>query len=506
MLAVAGTETDGFCCPICVRVLSQACATIAHSPSKEVGGDGLTFLCKACNSFLGTAYEAATAGLLSRIIEAKATGGATHKVAFAHVGGTRLYTDAVLSGDGTDHSVTAIPRGKRSAAEERFADEANRGTPLNLTFVVPGEQNVALAYLSWAYLRLFRRLGYVFVFGESGRLTRTALLSGSIDPLGPAFFMIRGRLEGVVSPVVSGLLVRAEGGTTSAVGIGCEIGNTVVALPLADDPFGRWDQLVSYTTDGSRLIVLPFDAISGPGSALPGIADYLYQSIDGASHRVLSTNRAQVMADLAAARRPPSSRPSLGPIPTNDAWPPPPLPLPPEPRSESWRATAQELLAARGYQITPSESDSGDEAWIEKVASIDEVAGHHLTDMRNLFLRGQDPRELQGPPMMTAIHALEAVAAEYADARLVAATIQTIEGAGNYTWMSARVLCRDVDVIVGPYYGYDTLVLALRRACVAVLNDKRKGDPRQQSGPTARSDRAHGDKVRQPTTSNPLGA
>ena len=135
---------------------------------------------------------------------------------------------------------------------------------------------------------------------------------------------------------------------------------------------------------------------------------------------------------------------------------------------------------ARGLEITPSESDSGDEAWIEKVASIDQVAAQHVTDMRNLFGLGQDPRELEGPPTMAAIHALEAVAAEYADASLVATTIQTIEGAGSYTWMSARVLCGDVDVIIGPHYAYDTLVLALRRACVAVLNDRPRKGPRQQ--------------------------
>src|SRR5450759_5394646 len=79
-LAVAGGKNDGFCCPLCVRVLPQTCATVAHSPSKEVGGGGQTFLCKACNSFLGTAYEGATTGLIARIKEAKATGGSTNKV------------------------------------------------------------------------------------------------------------------------------------------------------------------------------------------------------------------------------------------------------------------------------------------------------------------------------------------------------------------------------------------------------------------------------------------
>ena len=278
-LAVSGVKTDGFCCPLCIRVLPQTCATVAHSPSKEAGGDGQTFLCKACNSYLGTAYEAGAAGMLSRIREARATGGSTHKIALAHRGGARIYTEAVLSGDGAKHRVEATSRRKATAAEKRFAKEAQGGAPLTMSFQAPGEENIKLAFLSWAYLLLSRRLGYVFVFGESGRMARRALLSGSVKSLSPAFFVIRGQLDGVVEPVVSGLLIRRHAGMNSPVAVACEIGNAFVALPLAEDPVGRYEHLVDYTTDGSQLIVLPFDVVYGPESALPGIADYWWQSI-----------------------------------------------------------------------------------------------------------------------------------------------------------------------------------------------------------------------------------
>src|SRR4051812_42704845 len=47
----------GFCCPLCLRVLPDCCASFAHYPAAAAAGRRKTLLCKKCNSFLGAEYE-----------------------------------------------------------------------------------------------------------------------------------------------------------------------------------------------------------------------------------------------------------------------------------------------------------------------------------------------------------------------------------------------------------------------------------------------------------------
>lgn len=120
------------------------------------------------------------------------------------------------------------------------------------------------------------------------------------------------------------------------IAIGVEIGSTVVALPLADDPLDAYSHLTEYTADDSRLLVLPFEVIyPDHTTAMAGIAAYRWQSADGTLQRVLGGTRSELVSDLATASAP-ASRPKVrAPLRDNPDWPPPPLPLPPRP----WQAT-----------------------------------------------------------------------------------------------------------------------------------------------------------------------
>jgi hypothetical protein len=482
LLAIAGIVSEGFLCPLCLRILPESCATLAHAPSKEVGGSGQTFLCKACNSFLGTAYEAAADEVISSIEEAKATGSVAQKITLRHRTGPHLYLDAVFSGStDADRGITAEPIRRNPDAEKRFGDARKPGEPLFLTFRVPSEDHVKLAYLSWAFLLLFRRLGYAFIFSVSGRLARLSLLTGKATDLSPAYFFTYGEFTGEASPATTGLLVRAEAPDFDRfppIAIGAEIGSTVIALPLTDDPLGAYGHLLEYTADDSRLLVLPFDEIYPDHStAMPGIAAYRWQSAVGTLHRVLGGTRNELTSDLAAAAAPPSSRPKVrGPLRDNPDWPPPPLPLPPRPWQATWRATATEYVAARGVAVAPSASDVDDDAWIAELALVDAVAARHVADMRDLFLRGEDPRRRTEPRGVEVMRDLNRVAGEVDNtARVVAGDFRLVDPAEDFSSLSVRVLCGGDDLVVGPHYAYETLVFALRDALGA--GSRREGRP-----------------------------
>jgi hypothetical protein len=470
LLAISGIATDGFCCPLCVRVLPESCATLAHAPSKEVGGDGATFLCKPCNSFLGTAYEGAADEFISSIAEAKRTGSVKQKISIGHRDGVRLYMDAVFSGTtDANRRIEAEPIRPNPDAEERFAVGREQDQVLLLRFRVPSEDHVKLAYLSWAFLLLFRRLGYVFVFSRSGQLARTALMFGSTKGLSPAFFFSYGDFEGEMSPIATGLLVRTETSDFDGfapVAIGADIGNTVIALPLAEDPTAAYDHLLEYTADGSKLLVLPFDEIyPGHATAMQGIAAYRWQSRDGAQHRLFGGARHKVAAALAHAIAPPSGRPKVrGPLRHNPDWPPPVLPLPPEPRTGTWRAIATEYLATRDINVTPSSKPDDDDAWIAEVERVDQVAARHISDMRSMFLLGDEPHKRTGPRGVEVMPDLNRVAGEAAEGSLVVASdFRLVDAAEDYASLSARVVSGDDDIVVGPHYTYETLVFALHR-------------------------------------------
>src|SRR5437773_6494113 len=88
--AVTGLETADFCCPLCARLLPSDCASVAHAPAKEVGGRPRAFLCKACNNFLGTAYESSADAMIEAARQAGA-GVSTTRASATAPGGATIY-------------------------------------------------------------------------------------------------------------------------------------------------------------------------------------------------------------------------------------------------------------------------------------------------------------------------------------------------------------------------------------------------------------------------------
>ena len=120
--AVAGVTTDGFCCPLCLRLLPFSCASEAHAPARRARGEAKTFLCKACNNYLGFSYEAAAVEALAQIRAQAAGERIPVRASVATPGGPHLFVEAqfgpsaVVAGDGasTPRQIPWQTRGRSS--------------------------------------------------------------------------------------------------------------------------------------------------------------------------------------------------------------------------------------------------------------------------------------------------------------------------------------------------------------------------------------------------------
>jgi hypothetical protein len=465
LLAISNITTNGFCCPLCLRLLPRSCANVAHAPSEELGGKAQTFICASCNSFLGRTYEASVETFITALRDEASTGTVNQKISISNPGGPHIYMNAAFSGtDDESRRIDAKPIRRNPETEARFGAGKKRGQSLLVRYKVPSEEGVKLAYLSWAFLLLFRRLGYAFVFSTGGRLARHALLAGTTKHLSPAFFFTYGTFAGAIAPSTVGLVVRGQKrrfDSVDPVALGAEVGLTVIALPLADPE--AYAHLLEYTTDGSGLLVLPFDVMYPDQTpALPGIAAYQWLGSDEKLHDVLRWKLGEVLADLAAAQPPPTSHPKKRRYQERAPdWVPPALPLPPQPRDRTWRTHAAEYLAHRGTTV---ELPADDEAWIAEIERLDPVAASHVSDMRDLFERGKDPRRTEPRGIAVFDDLARVVRESDASARMTAADSRLVNLTEGYSSNSVRIVRDGEEIIVGPHYTYGTLVLAVRVA------------------------------------------
>ena len=426
----------------------------------------VTFLCKACNSFLGTAYEGHVSALQATIEESKATGATTLKITLSNPGGVRLHLDGIFSGSKEDRRLETRSRGRNKQAEERWAAERKGGGPMLLTFRSPPEQLVKLAFLAWAHLLFFRHLGYAYVFTRAGRLARQALLSGSTQSLNRAFFFTYGDYGGLIEPTKVGMLMRSEEEPVRALptALGAQVGDTVIALPLGGRAAAAYEQLPEFAVDEEVVLgVVTFEDLYHPrGEPLAARVAYRWKSADGTIDPILDEPDAR--ADLDQAKRPPRSRPKGRPYPSNSAWPPLKLHLPEQPRTETWRAAAAEWLEARGLEVSMAAA-VGDADWVAMIAAVDEVAGFHMEDMRNVFGEGADPKEFAEPAGMRVMDELNQIVAEHdRNGRVIGGEFSLILPGEDYGSLAIRVVSQGRDLVIGPFYTYQTLVRALRRA------------------------------------------
>jgi hypothetical protein len=480
ILAVARVATDGFCCPLCLRFLPLQCASEAHAPARKLGGRSSTFLCKACNNFLGFSYEAAAVEALTQVRAQAAGHRIPYRAALAVPGGPHLFVEALVGAskaietEGTSppqqmHDINIHHRKVDHALIERFnaARRAGDGR-ITIQTTAPSELDFKLAVLSWAYLSLFARLGYAVVFSPAGRAARYALLERTLDGFDPTPFFTFGQFEGVIAPTQVGLLMaltNPRGRGPLIVGLAVQFGLTVCVLPHAEDKTGLSKRLPEFVNDDDYdLVVVPFDALYPPARIDLGVGAQYGIKEDSGEVLYVKVDPVGAQADLGRAAAPPT-RPIRRSTdwPSNTGWPPPVPSLPPSPVAETWRDFVAEYLTRRDPELGSLwRATSDPQAAVQAIAARDPIASFHAQDIFDLYVRCLPPRLASDPDSARIMPMLAKMARELdRDAHVIAGDFRSASPTERITAHSIRVLRGDQDLIVGPHLRYSTLVQAL---------------------------------------------
>lgn len=244
LLATGEVLANGrFRCPLCLRDVPEFCATLAHAPSAGLGGKAVGLLCRACNSYLGTTYEA-----YLKLQADRATGQDVIRVGPSGAE-ARVYMRAEVKHDlkARHHDIALRPAGKQRDYEEalkRLRSEGGIGR-LQLGRISTTADTGGL--LAWTYLLWFERLGYPFALVRALRRVRAALLTDDVDDLGRSPVLSQGpspRRWEKGRPVV----VRLDAGESSVSAIGWSWPSALAILPLPHDHeasvYDRLDDMV----------------------------------------------------------------------------------------------------------------------------------------------------------------------------------------------------------------------------------------------------------------------
>jgi hypothetical protein len=228
--AVVGREPEGFCCPVCIRELEPRCATRGHYPAASVAGRRWTLICKACNSFLGTAFESdAHRHFTAAKSEVRISSSGLGPI------GVSIGWDGPPFVSGTPISIR-VPKGVGGNVLERLkSDLSGSDRTLRLFFRGPVPDRVRLAVVSWAFLAAFAQYGYAFALNRVVQTIRLTLLAPDEIEIRPTMVLWRhGRPLGKGHPALI-LAIRPKPLEVRLVALAFDFDLAIGVLPLAHD-------------------------------------------------------------------------------------------------------------------------------------------------------------------------------------------------------------------------------------------------------------------------------
>lgn len=359
--AVVGRAQAGFCCPLCLRQLAVGCATRAHYPAKKVDGKRWTLLCKACNSFLGTKFEADAQRHFHAVP-------AEVRISSLTVGPLRavLRVDSPVASEQSVISLD-LPKGVGADVMALLTSDLLGDRKMRLTIQAANPDRVRLAVLSWAYLGAFAKYGYAFALEPALQSVRIALLTPEESDLPPTMVLWPSDAPplGDGRPVLV-VAVRETSDEIHLLGLGFHFGRAIGVLPIAADLEGRGYrglEEINFADPTGWIVQVP-----PPEILIPGAADVLFATSSRLSAglvRVVGVEPGAAQTELRDHQLTPD-RP--GPAPRY-------LKVPEEPPTEPL------------HQMTSAE-------W-ERTVPPDEVMARYATDLLHVAVQGRDAKELE---------------------------------------------------------------------------------------------------------------
>lgn len=214
IMAVARVRTNGFCCPLCLRFLPVTCAADAHAPAKRLGGRPVTFLCTACNGYLGFSYEAGAAQIVT-LVRAQAEGKPTTlRGSVSAPDGPHLFVETTFGPSETiegaapgepplrHHDLNVRHLRPNPEVISRFkAAQERTGGRMNIRWESPADADLKLSLLSPGPIwRCSRALATQSSSAQQVASPAKRCSRARIDGLSPAFIFSLGSFDGVLTP------------------------------------------------------------------------------------------------------------------------------------------------------------------------------------------------------------------------------------------------------------------------------------------------------------------
>jgi hypothetical protein len=453
----------GFVCPLCLRVLSVDCATLAHAPADAVGGKPAAFLCKRCNSYLGTAFEPAAADQLEAVRVGSL--GLPKVVRAGYKGGAKLVARASWeTADGAPVALVLDSLGRQRAGIAYAQGQGSAESGLTITYREWAPHVAKLAYLSWAYIAMFATFGYSYVLSPATRILRNALVTGKPNALGLGYWLLRG--DFAVGPPEPVAVLHREAPPPYFVGLGVQMGSVIVVTPSAFDEtnevYRTLDGLVS-NGELNGLVPMP---LTEWYPTLPS-NDYLAHACEvwlgepGSSPALVHTTYGEALAELRTSKAPAAKR-------DKRSREPAPKPIVPRLRtdldSSSWETLARREVSAwwarvgGGRPLVLPGTDPGLIKELRRIAPPYLVA--HVEEMHRLFATGSE----WGPPTESAMGAADTAQVW---AQVHGLTISDLhvsdemidESGLSQCWLFCTIGADPI--LIGPYYSAGVLLMAV---------------------------------------------
>lgn len=170
---------NGYVCPICIGVFADIAAlTLEHVPPNSIGGKDICLTCRKCNNTAGHSIDAAIHNeiRLQKFLK-KGNGPEFAKLT---IEGIDLNVEINYGDNGLDIKVLEKYNNPKivSESQSRIRQSLSNQTTFNISKTLASKKRAAdIGYLKSAYLAVFSKLGYRWIFSQPVEIVRQQIIN-----------------------------------------------------------------------------------------------------------------------------------------------------------------------------------------------------------------------------------------------------------------------------------------------------------------------------------------